>query len=148
MSPSIRTLFALAIVAGFIAPAWAAKDDPAAALANHTERMRLIHQQDRAVAAGERCFLGLVGIGPHLQAAHLVRPAQDLLEAGLVLEADLDRGQGAQEDLAGRAVEADGVALLEADAVGTGRASGVVDQERRAPGDAGLANLAGHDGGV
>ena len=66
-----------------------------------------------AVAAGLRGLLGLVGVGPDSHAADLVGPAQDLLELRLVLEAGLDGRQRADEDLAGRAVEADPVALAE-----------------------------------
>ena len=67
-----------------------------------------------AVGASLCGLLGLVGVGPDAHAADAVGPAQDALQVGLVLEAGLDRGQGAQEDLAGRAVDADPVALLEA----------------------------------
>ena len=103
-----------------------------------------------AVAAGLCGLLGLVGVGPDLHAADLVRPAQDLLELGLVLEAGLDGRQRADEDLAGGAVDADPVALAEGH-VGQGRRGrlgGVVDDELGAAGDAGLADLAGHDGRV
>ena len=68
-----------------------------------------------AVGAGLGGLLRLVGVGPDAHPPDLVRPAEDLLEVGLVLEAGADRGQGALEDLAGRAVEADPVALGEAD---------------------------------
>ena len=66
-----------------------------------------------AVAASHGCLLGLVGVGPDLHAADLVGPAEDRLELGLVLEPGGDRRQRAEEDLAGRAVEADPVALGE-----------------------------------
>ncbi len=103
-----------------------------------------------AVAAGLGGLLGLVGIGPHAHAPDPVGPAEDLLELGLVLEPRADGGDGAQVDLPGRAIEADLVAFLEAHA-GVGRAGGlggIVDDELRATGNARLADLARHDGGV
>ena len=102
----------------------------------------------RAVAAGQGGLFRLVGVGPDLEAADVVGPAQDLLQPGLVLEADLHGRQGAQVDLTGRAVEADRVALLEGDPVGRGGACLVVHDERRAAGHAGLADLARDDGRV
>ena len=66
-----------------------------------------------AVAAGHRGLFGLVGVGPDLHPADLVGPAEDRLELGLVLEPRGDRRQRADEDLAGRAVDADPVALGE-----------------------------------
>ena len=72
----------------------------------------------RAVAPRHRGLLGLVGVGPDLHPADLVGPAEDRLELGLVLEPGGDRRQRADEDLAGRAVEADPVALGEGDPVG------------------------------
>ena len=79
-----------------------------------------------AVAAGLGGLLGLVGVGPHAHAADLVGPAEDLLELGLVLEPGADRRDGAEVDLAGRAVDADLVAFLELDAgfAARGRSSG------------------------
>ena len=77
----------------------------------------------RAVAPGHRGLFGLVGVGPDLHPADLVGPAEDRLELGLVLEPRRDRRQRADEDLAGRTVEADRVAFLERDAVG-GRGPG------------------------
>ena len=100
------------------------------------------------VAPGLRGLLGLVGVGPDLHPPDLVGPAQDALELGLVLEPGRDRRQRPQEHLAGRAVEADLVALAERDAV-RGRGLGaVVDEQLVAAGHARLADLAGHDGGV
>ena len=64
-----------------------------------------------AVAAGLRGLLGLVGVRPDAHPADLVGPAEDLLELGLVLEAGLDRRQRAEVEVAGRAVEAEPVAL-------------------------------------
>src|SRR4029079_6178899 len=57
--------------------------------------------------------------------------------------------QGAEEDLARRAVDADPVAFLERQAAlaRTGALRAVVDDELRAPGDTWLADLAGDDGG-
>ena len=76
-----------------------------------------------AVAARLGGLLWLVGVGPDAHAADAVSPAQHLLELRLVLEAGLDGGQRAHEHLAGGAVDADGVALREAQArfVRTGR---------------------------
>ena len=66
-----------------------------------------------AVAPGLGGLLGLVGVRPDAHPADLVGPAEDRLELGLVLEPRLDRRQRAEVQLAGRAVEADPVALLE-----------------------------------
>ncbi len=102
----------------------------------------------RAVATGERRLLRLVGVGPDLEPTLLVRPVEDPLEARLILEPDLDRRQGAQEHLAGRAVQADPVALRKALPVRLGRSRPVVDQQLRAPRDARLADLPSDDGGM
>ena len=90
----------------------AAHDLEPLALAEHVLRPA---QADAlgAVAAGHGRLLGLVGVGPDLHAADLVGPAEDRLELGLVLEPGGDRRQRAEEDLAGRAVDADPVALGE-----------------------------------
>ena len=103
-----------------------------------------------AVRPGLGGLLGLVGVRPDAHPADPVGPAQDRLELGLVLEPGLDRGQRALVQRTGRAVEADPVALLErGPGHGTGRAlGGVVDHQVGRPGDARLADLAGHDGRV
>src|SRR4029079_7017570 len=99
------------------------------------------------VMAGLLC---LHGVRPDAHPADLVGPAEDRLELLLVLEPGLDRRQGAEEELAGRAVDADPVAFLEGQAALTraGALRAVVDDELRAPGDAWLADLAGDDRGV
>ena len=68
----------------------------------------------RAVAEGLCGLLGLVRVGPDLEPADLVGPAEDLLELGLLLEAGGDGRQCGQEDLARGAVDADPVTLAEA----------------------------------
>ena len=95
-------------------------------------------------------LLGLVGVRPDPHPPDLVGPAQDLLELGLVLEPRLDRRQRADVQRAGRAVEADPVALLELGAghVAVGLLAGVVDDEVGRAGHARLADLAGDDRGV
>ncbi len=100
-----------------------------------------------AVAAGLGGLLGLVGVGPDAHAADLVGPAEDALELGLVLEAGLDRRQGADVQRAGRAVEADPVALLELGAghVAVGLLAAVIDQQVGRARDARLADLARDD---
>ena len=75
-----------------------------------------------AVGAGLGGILGLVGVGPDLQLADLVGPAENGLEIASGPRSGLDRRQRAGEDFAGGAVEADPVAFLDGDAVG-GRAS-------------------------
>ena len=65
------------------------------------------------VAAGAGRFLWLVGVGPDIQAADLVGPAEHGLEVRLLVVVGGHRGEGALEDLAGRAIEADPVALGE-----------------------------------
>ena len=104
----------------------------------------------RAVAAGLGGLLGLVGVGPDAHPADLVGPAEDLLELGLLLEPRGHGREGAQVQRAGRAVEADPVALLEVGPgdVAVGLLAGVVDDQVGRPGDARLADLAGDDRGV
>ena len=125
----------------------AAHDLEARALAEHVLGAA---QADALGAVGARLsgFLGLVGVGPDLQPADLVGHRQDGLKVLLVLVARVDRRQGADEDFAGGAVEADRVAFLDRGAVGVGALGGVVDFELRAAGHAGLADLASHDRGV
>ena len=69
------------------------------------------------------------------------------LELGLVLEAGLDRRQRADVERAGRAVEADPVALLELGPgdVAVGLLAGVVDDQVGRARDARLADLARDD---
>src|SRR3990172_7681253 len=124
----------------------ASSEPPAGALAL-TEHVLGSTQPDAlgAVAAGEGRFLRLVGVRPDLHPAQLVGPAEDALEAGLVLEPNGDGRDGAEEYVACRAVEADRIALGEGDAVRGCPALAVVDEELRAAGDTGLADLAGDD---
>ena len=101
-----------------------------------------------AVGARLSGFFRLVGVGPDLQPADLVGPTQDRLEVLLVLVPGVNGRQSADEDLTGRAVEADRIAFLDRHAVRGGGASGVVDFQLGAAGDAGLADLAGDDRGM
>ena len=107
-------------------------------------------------------LVGLVGVGPDLEGPVLVGPGHDLGE-GLV-DRGLGRGQGlldedledlgglgvdlAFEDLAGRAVDRDPVALLDRPALDRHGVGGVVDEEVAAAGDADPAHLPGDQGGV
>src|SRR5215210_6966793 len=102
----------------------------------------------RAVAPGLRGLLGLVRVGPDLEPADFVGPAEDLLELGLVLEPGRDGRDRAQIDLAGRAVDADRIALGERLAARSRGLRGVIDDQLVAAGDARLADLARDDGGV
>ena len=63
----------------------------------------------------------------------------------MILEAGRDGRQRSEEDLAGRAVDADPVALGEGDAVGLGRPLRIVDDQLVATGHARLADLSGDD---
>ncbi len=104
----------------------------------------------RAIRAGLRGLLRLVGVGPHLHAGRLVRPAEQLLKVDLVLETSADGRQLAEEELARRTVEAQPVAFLEADLAvgGIGGLRAVVNHQLGAAGHAGLADLARNDGGM
>ncbi len=102
----------------------------------------------RAERARALRIAGVVGVGPDLEAAHLVGPAQQRGEVVLVLEAGLDRWQLAGEDLACRAVDADELALGDRGAPGSHLALGVVDLQRLGAGDARQAHRAGHDRSV
>ena len=99
----------------------------------------------RAEGAGTLGVARVVGVRPHLQAAHAIGPAQEGGEVVLVLEAGLDRRQLAGEDLAGGAVDADDVALLDADRSRAHLALGVVDLQRLGTRDAGQAHRARDD---
>ena len=66
-----------------------------------------------AVAACLGGLFGLVRVRPHAEAADLVGPAEDPLEVGLLLVSGRHGRERAGEDVAGRAIEADPVALLE-----------------------------------
>src|SRR5207245_4644779 len=60
----------------------------------------------------------VVGVGPHLQAANAVRPAQDLARGGMPVErAGLDRRHAPDVDVAGGSVDGDLLALLDRGAV-------------------------------
>ena len=95
-------------------------------------------------------FLGLVGVGPDTHPADVIGPAEHLLELGLVLEPSGDRRQSAFVQGAGRAIEADPVALLELGSrdVALGLFVAVVDKQVGRAGDARLPDLAGDDGCV
>src|SRR4029079_16322374 len=67
----------------------------------------------RAVDARLRRFFGLVRVRPDLEAPHLVGPAQQRVQRGLVLEARGHRRHFADERLAAAAVDAEPVALAD-----------------------------------
>ena len=100
----------------------------------------------RAERAGPLGVARVVGVGPDLEAAHLIGPAEERGEVVLVLEAGLDRRQLAGEDLAGGAVDADDRRpRATVDRAGAHLALGVVDLQRLGPGHAGQAHRARHD---
>ncbi len=86
----------------------------------------------------------VVRVGPDLQAPDLIGPGQERGQVVLVLVARLDGGQLPGEDLAGGAVDADHVALVDGDLAGLHLAPGVVDLQRLGPGHAGQAHRARH----
>ena len=105
----------------------------------------------RAVAAGLRGLLGLVGVGPDLHAADLVGPAEELLELGLVLEAGLDGRQRAEVERS----PVEPSRLTQSPSLNVGPVTWqcallarVVDQQVGAAGDARLADLARDDRGM
>ena len=86
------------------------------------------------------------GVSAHAHAAHFVGPGHELGEvAG---QARFDHGHGADEDLAGGAIERDGLAGADANAAGAEGLRAVVDGEAAGAGDAGAAHAAGDHGGV
>ena len=87
-----------------------------------------------------------IGIGAHAEAAHLVGPADQRGE--IVGELRLDHVDAAGQHLAGRAVDGDEIAFLEALPAGAHGALGVVDAQRAGAGDAGLAHAARNHRGV
>ena len=124
----------------------AADDVEPLALAEHV----LGPAQADAVGAITPClggFLRLVGVRPDGHPGEPVGPVEDRLELRLVLEPGLDRRQRPDEDLAGRPVEADPVALLDLEAaeVRLGVLRLGVDVELGGAGNARLADLAGND---
>ena len=105
----------------------------------------------RAVAARLRCFLGLVGVGPYLHAAELVRPAENLSQA----PADPRSGQRSLRAAPMKTSPVVPSTLSQSPssmsrALSTVRAlfAARVDEQRRAARDAGLADLPSHDGRV
>src|SRR5699024_7199698 len=90
--------------------------------------------------------LGGVGIGADLEAAELVRPGHQAAE----LAADLRLGgvEALAVDVAGGAVQADPVALLEGLAGQGEGLAGLVNDDVAAAGHAAGAHAAGHHGGV
>ncbi len=86
------------------------------------------------------------GVGADLHAAglsaHSIRVPKSPERAGSII------GDAADEDLAGGAVEGDGVAGVDGVAAGTDGLGVVIDGEAPCPGDAGPAHAAGDDGGV
>ena len=88
----------------------------------------------------------VVGVGLHTEVADLVGPADDLLE--VLAQARRDERERPVEDLAGRAVDGDLVALVDDDVADRDGLGVGVDLDRRGAGDAGLAEAAGDDGRV
>ncbi len=64
-----------------------------------------------AIAAGPFGVLGIIGVGPDTQAAHLIGPGQQQVQVGFAFEIRVLGFQLAQEDLAGPPVDADPVPL-------------------------------------
>ena len=83
-----------------------------------------------------------LGVGAHPQPARGVRPFHQPGE--IAGEFRLAHGDRARQDLAGRAVDGDGLALLEDAAAGAHRSGLVVDAHAAGAGDAGLAHAARH----
>jgi hypothetical protein len=99
-----------------------------------------------AELAGLRRVLGRVGVCAHLQAAHVVRPAEDRLEVLVDLgRHEVDR---AEDHAPGAAVDRDHVALGQLVAVQRRGFRRRVDRERLAAGHARLAHPPRDDRGV
>ena len=99
-----------------------------------------------AEVAGDLGVLAGVGVGPHRELAlpDAVGPAEDDVELGRRL--GVGQRHGAEHDLAGGAVEGDGVALGHGDAAGGELVAG--DLHRVGADDRGDAPAAGDHGGV
>ena len=86
----------------------------------------------------------VVGVGPHLQAADAVRPAQDLARGRVAVErAGLDRRHAPDVNVAGGAVDGDLIALLNGGAVRGEGPVMLVHLDGARPDDAGPAHAAG-----
>ncbi len=90
--------------------------------------------------------LGRVRVRAHLEAAHLVGPAEDRLE--VLVDLRRHERDGAEDDASGAAVDREQVVFAEVVAVERGFLRLRVDRERLAPGDARLAHPAGDDRSV
>ena len=88
----------------------------------------------------------IVGIGPDAQAPLAVGPGEELVQ--VLVDGRLDHRDRAQDDLAGRAVDGDQVALSHGLAVDREQAPGQVDFDHLRPRHTGLAHPAGYHGRV
>src|SRR6185369_6041212 len=95
--------------------------------------------------ARETALLGRIRVHPHAERATRVRPRQQLDQLLLFAEVGLDRGEVAEEDLAGRSVDGDRVALVHDLVADTHLTFREVDVERRDAGDAWKAQTARDD---
>src|SRR5438034_11722 len=90
----------------------------------------------------------IVGVRPDLEATLFVRPPQERLKVGLLLEIRIDRGDAALEDLPGAAVNGHEIAAMDDLPPDPEKTLVVVDDDRLAAGDAGNPEAPGHDRGM
>ena len=72
----------------------------------------------RAELAGVLGIRRNIGVGPHAQSAHFIRPLEQFDEIGFLLEIRIGRGDLTGEHLTGAAIDRDEVALLDRLAIG------------------------------
>ena len=101
-----------------------------------------------AVLPGALGVLWRIRVGPDLETAGLVRPPQEYVQLLQLVGAGSQRGNLAQEDLAGGPVDADDVTLPDRDPTGRRGAVRHVEVQLLATHDAGLTQAAGHHGCV
>ena len=122
-------------------------DREALGLPEHVLRAREAYTLG-AQLSREPAFSRRVGIDPDPEAPALVRPREQLDQVFLFPELRLDGRQLAGEDLAGRSVDRDRIALFHYLSVDVHLAFHKIDIERGDPCDTRQAETAGHDGRV